>query len=83
MSSIRMSDGIETATIEDFVNESLRSYVLHVHLARGQEGHGYRELEAVLLMPSRFDAVVDEGHQACCRDSTAVVGSETQVKAKL
>ena len=61
-SSIRISRGIEATTIKDFINEPLRSYVFHVHLARGQEGHGYRELKAVLLMPSRFDAIVDEGH---------------------
>ena len=65
-----------TSSVEDFVDELLRSNVIHVDLPAGQKGHRDGELKPILSMPLVLDTIVNKSHHAGCDDDAWVVVSK-------
>lgn len=62
--------------MENLVNQTLGSDVLHVHLERCMTQEGNVQLGALLGVEATFDTIVNERHQACCNNDTEQISRE-------
>jgi hypothetical protein len=56
--------------VEYFVNQSFGTNVFHIHLQAGAPNKWDVQLGALLGMEATLDAIIHEGHEACCNDNT-------------